>query len=97
MRRRVQSGEIGWAQLRDRIGSFLDEVHRNFRIERVNEGIADALEHKHGLSTLDSLQLASAIRASEAVGAGGILFIPADEELCKAAGREGFEAINQEG
>jgi len=100
LRRKVQTKEINWTQLRDCIGSFLNEVYKNFRVERVDEGLfADSLEYilKYGLSTLDSLHLVSSIRASEVVAEKSkIVFISSDEELCKAAEKEGFNVINPE-
>jgi len=100
LRRKVTTGEVTWKQLRDSIGTFLKEVYENFRIERVDEGMfADSLELilKYGLSTLDSLQLVSSIRVSEAfTDKSKIIFTSADEELCKAAEKEGFKVINPE-
>jgi predicted nucleic acid-binding protein len=52
---------------------------------------------KYELSTLDSLHLVSSISASEIVAEKSkIIFISSDEELCKAAEKEGFKIINPE-
>jgi predicted nucleic acid-binding protein len=60
--------------------------------DRIRE--ATAYPEKHGLSSSDSLHLATALHLGEEVKPERVIFVSADARLCIAAEREGLEVLN---
>jgi predicted nucleic acid-binding protein len=91
--------EISDRALNVAVGNFLKELTELFTVRSVDDDLITAAipcGFQHRLSSADALHLATAIelmRFSEEVG-DKVIFVSADSKLCRAAKREGLEAIN---
>ncbi len=89
--RRFLSGEIRKRTLEWALERFYADLENYVVVTLSSEtiGHAASLVLKHGLKTLDSLQLASALRIKDETS----VFVTFDEKLKKAAEKEGFTVL----
>ncbi len=89
--RRHLSGELRRSNLEWALERFYSDLENYVVVPISSETIslATSLVIKHGLKTLDSLQLASALR----IKAEARVFVTFDEKLKKAAEKEGFKVL----
>jgi len=89
--RRHLSGELRRSNLEWALERFYSDLENYVVVPISSETISLAtfLVIKHGLKTLDSLQLASALR----IKAEARVFVTFDEKLKKAAEKEGFKVL----
>jgi len=94
--RRYRNREISKIELNKSIQAFEEQITA-YNIEPLSQGIVNEAKsllimfgEKHGLRTLDSIQLATFLLISEKKWA----FITSDENLCKVVKKAGYSFIN---
>jgi predicted nucleic acid-binding protein len=94
--RQVRDGKLPVANEAILSSTFLLDVEREYLPIALNEPVlstARLMVRKHGLRTLDGLQLACALRAVAVLGES-LTFVCADNNLLAAAATEGFSTDN---
>ncbi len=97
LRRKVKERKISKNRFIKLKSAFLYDVEKRYTLIPLDDSVlADALHiaEKRGCKSLDSLQLASAIKTK--LIDEKIIFVCADKQLLKYAKNEGFEVINPE-
>ena len=91
LNRRFLSGELTKRKLEWVLERFYSDLENYVVVTISSEtvSLATSLVLKHGLKTLDSLQLASALRIKDEVS----IFVTFDERLKNAAEKEGFTVL----
>ncbi|HDZ36306.1 MAG TPA: PIN domain-containing protein [Thermococcus sp.] len=91
LNRRFLSGELTKRKLEWVLERFYSDLENYVVVPISSEtvSLATSLVLKHGLKTLDSLQLASALRVKDEAS----IFVTFDERLKNAAEKEGFTVL----
>ena len=96
LNRRLKMGSLTSAMVTAVQASFLQHVTHRYLVEPIDTSVfpqARQLVTKHGLRTLDAVQLCAAINAAHSLGEI-LTFISADVNLLTAAQAEGFVIDN---